>query len=127
MADGKLSAGAQGDLEVITQARRKLERLHNLTEQFAVAKAGPSQDSVASLISRASLELGRSLLQVGLGVLADQANQMGMLARRGGGPQAKLRAMRDYVAQMRPGLDRAEKSIITKGAESGAKDGESGT
>jgi hypothetical protein len=122
--DKKLSAGAQGDLEVITQARRKLERLHNLTEQFAVAKAGPSQDSVASLISRASLELGRSLLQVGLGVLADQANQMGMLARRGGGPQTKLRGMRDYVAQMRPGLDRAEKSILTKDAASGAKSGE---
>ena len=122
--DKKLSAGAQGDLEVITQARRKLERLHNLTEQFAVAKAGPSQDSVASLISRASLELGRSLLQVGLGVLADQANQMGMLARRGGGPQTKLRGMRDYVAQMRPGLDRAERLIITKAAESGAKSGE---
>jgi hypothetical protein len=114
----KLSAGAQGDLEVITQARRKLERLHSLTEQFALAKAGSSQDSVASLISRASLELGRSLLQVGLGVLADQANQMGMLARRGGGPQAKLRGMRDYVAQMRPGLDRAEKSIMSKDAES---------
>jgi hypothetical protein len=81
---------------------------------------------VASLISRASLELGRSLLQVGLGVLADQANQMGMLARRGGGPSTKLRGMRDYVAQMRPGLDRAERLIITKGAESGAKDGESG-
>jgi hypothetical protein len=122
--DKKLSASAQGDLEVITQARRKLERLHNLTEQFAVAKAGPSQDSVASLISRASLELGRSLLQVGLGVLADQANQMGMLARRGGGPQTKLRGMRDYVAQMRPGLDRAEKSILTKDAASGAKSGE---
>jgi hypothetical protein len=122
--DNKMSAGAQGNLEVISQARRKLERLHNLTEQFAVAKAGSSQDSVASLISRASLELGRSLLQVGLGVLADQANQMGMLARRGGGPQAKLRGMRDYVAQMRPGLDRAERLIITKDAESGAKSGE---
>jgi hypothetical protein len=124
MADGKLGAGAQGNLEVVAQARRKLERLHNLTEQYAVAKAGSSQDSVASLISRASLELGRSLLQVGLGVLADQANQMGMLARRGGGAQTKLRGMRDYVAQMRPGLDRAERSIITKDAESGAKSGE---
>jgi len=121
----KLSAGAQQDMEVIAQARRKLERLHNLTEQYAVAKAGSSQDSVASLISRASLELGRSLLQVGLGVLADQANQMGMLARRGGGPQAKLRGMRDYVAQMRPGLDRAERGILTKDAESETKSGES--
>jgi hypothetical protein len=121
---GKLSAGAQQDLEVITQARRKLERLHNLTEQYAVAKAGPSQDGVASLISRAALELGRALLQVGLGVLADQANQMGMLARRGGGASTKLRGMRDYVAQMRPGLDRAERSIIEKDAEGGA--GEAG-
>jgi hypothetical protein len=117
----KLSAGAQQDLEVITMARRKLDRLHTLVEQFAVAKAGPSQDSMAAQVSRTALELGRALLQNGMGVLADQANQMGMLARRGGGPGAKLRGMRDYVAQMRPGLDRAEKAVMQKDAESGER------
>jgi hypothetical protein len=117
----KLSAGAQQDLEVITMARRKLDRLHTLVEQFAVAKAGPSQDSMAAQVSRTALELGRALLQNGMGVLADQANQMGMLARRGGGPGAKLRGMRDYVAQMRPGLDRAEKAVMQKDGESGER------
>jgi hypothetical protein len=61
-----------------------------------------------------------------MGVLADQANQLGMLARRGGGPGAKMRGMRDYVAQLRPGFDRAEKSIIQKDAESGESGGEAG-
>jgi hypothetical protein len=120
---GKLSSGAQQELEVIHQARRKLDRLNMLVEQFAQAQAGASQDSFGPMISRTGLEMGRMLLQAGMGPLADLANQLGMLARRGGGPGAKLRSMRDYVAQMRPGLDRAEKAIISKDAERGDGDG----
>jgi hypothetical protein len=117
----KLSAGAQQELDVILQARRKLDRLNLLVEQFSQAKAGASQDGFGPMISRTALELGRMLLQNGMGVLADQANQLGMLARRGGGPNLKLRSMRDFVAQMRPGLDRAEKAIVSKDAEGGEK------
>lgn len=118
MAD-KMSAGAQQGLEVLVQARRKLDRLNLLVEQYSQARAGASQDGFGPMISRTALELGRLLLQNGMGPLADQANQLGMLARRGGGPVLKLRGMRDYVAQMRPGLDRAEKSIIAKDAAHG--------
>lgn len=118
----KLSAGAQQELEVIGQARRKLDRVYGLIEQFAVAK-GPGQDQMASMISRAALEMGRALLQQGLGVMADQANQLGMLARRGGGPNMKLRGMRDYVAQMRPALERAEKAVYEKDAAAGGGEG----
>jgi hypothetical protein len=120
MAD-KVSAGAQLQLDVLVQARRKLDRLHTLVEQFSMAKPGPSQDSVGAQVSRTALELGRALLQNGMGVLADQANQLGMLARRGGGPNLKLRGMRDYVAQIRPGLERAEKSVHTKDAAKSAE------
>jgi hypothetical protein len=123
----RLSAGAQQDLEVITMARRKLDRLHMLVEQFTIAKGGSGQDGIASQIARTALELGRTLLQIGMGPLADQANQLGMLARRGGGPTMKIRGMRDYVAQLRPGLERAERAIVEKDAESGAGQGESGT
>ncbi|HET7039979.1 MAG TPA: hypothetical protein VFH97_08820 [Gemmatimonadales bacterium] len=118
----KLSSGAQQDLEVVIQARRKLDRLHTLVEQFSVAKMGPAQDGIAAQITRAALELGRSLLQIGLGPMADQANQLGMLARRGGGPAMKLRSMRDYVAQLRPGLERAERTIVEKDAKAPAGD-----
>jgi hypothetical protein len=121
-----LSAGAQQSLEVVTMARRKLDRLHMLVEQFSIAKVGAGQDGIASQIARAAVELGRAMLQIGMGPLADQANQLGMLARRGGGPTMKIRGMRDYVAQLRPGLERAERLIVEKDAAGGAGDGQTG-
>lgn len=117
-----LSAGAQQALEVIAQSRRKLDRIHGLIEQYAVAK-GPTQDHLAGMIARAALDVGRGLLQQGMGVLADHANQLGMLARRGGGPSSKLRGMREYLAQLRPGLERAERSVHERDA---AEQGERG-
>jgi hypothetical protein len=109
-----LSAGAQQEIAILTMARRKVDRIHGLTEQFAVAKPGAPQDQLGSMISRAALELGRALLAAGMGVIADQASQLGMLARRGGGPTIKLRGMRDFVAQLRPALDRAERAVLDR-------------
>jgi hypothetical protein len=109
---GKLSANAQQELDAIAMARRKLDRIHGLVEQFAVASKG--QDQLAISIGRAALELGRLLLGQGFGVIADQANQLGMLARRGGTTQTKIRGMRDYVASLRPALERAERSVYDK-------------
>jgi hypothetical protein len=108
----KLSAGAQQQLDTIAMARRKLDRIHGLVEQYASGMKG--QDQLAIMVGRAALDLGRALLGQGLGVLADQANQLGMLARRGGVTQSKIRGMRDYVASLRPALDRAEKAVYDK-------------
>ena len=101
-------------------ARRKLDRIHGLVEQFASSSKG--QDQLAIMIGRAALELGRLLLGRGLGMLADQANQLGMLARRGGTTQSKIRGMRDYVASMRPGLERAERAVYDKEAQAARGD-----
>lgn len=109
---GKLSAAAQQELDTIAVARRKLDRIHGLVEQYASGMKG--QDQLAIMIGRAALELGR-LLQ-GFGTIADQANQLGMLARRGGTTQTKIRSMKDCVAGLRPALERAEKAVYDKEA-----------
>jgi hypothetical protein len=116
----KLSAGAQQELDTIAMARRKLDRIHGLVEQYATV--GKGQDQLAIMVGRAGLELGRQLLAQGLGVLADQANSLGMLARRGGVTQSKIRGMRDYVASLRPALDRAEKQVYEKEAQAARGD-----
>jgi hypothetical protein len=112
---GKLSIAAQQELEAIVMARRKLDRIHGLVEQFAMSPKG--QDQLAIMVGRAALELGRLLLGRGLGVIADQANQLGMLARRGGTTQTKIRGMKDYVASLRPALERAERAVYDKEAQ----------
>ncbi|MDH3495514.1 MAG: hypothetical protein OER21_02010 [Gemmatimonadota bacterium] len=113
----KLSTQAQQELEVLTQARRKVDRLHSLVEQYAAMKKG--QDAYAALIARAATELGRLLLLNGMGVMADSANQLAMLAKRGGATQGKIRGLREYVANLRPAVERAEKAVHEREASIG--------
>jgi hypothetical protein len=117
----KLGGAAQEELDAIVLARRKLDRIHGLVEQYATTTAG--QDQLAIMVGRAALELGRLLSGKGFGVIADMANHLGMLARRGGSTPGKIRGMRDGVAALRPALDRAERTVHDKAAE--AKRGES--
>jgi hypothetical protein len=108
----KLSGKAQQKLDLLVTARRKTDRLHNLVEQYA----STGQDLFASQISRTAMELGRALMGAGYGAMADYANQLGTGAKRGGATQAKFRALRDAVAQLRPAVDRAEKAVYTENA-----------
>jgi hypothetical protein len=107
-----LSVKAQQALELLTVARRKTDRLHNLVEQYA----STGQDLYASQIARTATELGRALMGAGYGPMADYANQLGMGAKRGGATQAKYRALREAVAQLRPAIDRAEKAVYAEDA-----------
>jgi hypothetical protein len=106
---GKLSPKAQQALDLLLEARRKTDRLHNLVEQYA----STGQDLFAGQIGRTAQELGRVLMGAGYGVMADYANQLGMGAKRGGATQSKFRALREAVAQLRPAIDRAEKAVYT--------------
>lgn len=113
MAGKKLSSKAQQKLELLVQAQRKTDRLYSLVEQYA----GASADHFASMISRAATELGRVLLNAGFGVMADHANQMAMLARRGGATQSKFRGLRELVNHLNGELDRARKKVESEDEE----------
>lgn len=108
---GKLSAGAQIKLDVLLTARRKWDRVHSLVEQYATARTG--QDQYASMITRAARDVGRVFMNNGWGVMADGANQIGMLAKRGGATTTKFRGLREYVSSVYAALERQEKQIIT--------------
>lgn len=112
---GKLSAKAQQKLDLLEQARRKTDRLHSLVEQYVSTK----QELYASQAGRTATELGRALMQAGYGVMADYTNQIAMGAKRGGATQAKFRALRDAVAALRGGVERAEKAVYTEEAGGG--------
>jgi hypothetical protein len=106
----QLSAQAQQRIESLVQARRNLDRIHNLVEQYASARKG--QDTFASMIARTAVQLSRLLLNNGFGVMADHANQIGLTAKRGGATQSKFRGLREGVGSLRGELERSEKSVL---------------
>lgn len=110
MVGKKLSSQAQLKMDVLTEVRRKWQRVYGLVEQYGSAKT--SEDAFLSQITRASTDISRILMNNGYGVMADTANQMAMLAKRATGKPMKHRAMRDYVVSLRQAMDRAEKQII---------------
>ena len=112
----KPSAKAQQKLDAIAEARRKWDRVYSLIELAATQKTG--QDMYLQQIRRAAQDVGRVFLNNGMGPLADGANQMALLVRRGGTLQAKLRSMREQVGVVRGGIERAEKAVIDEDKES---------
>lgn len=111
----KLSTKAQNKLSALEEATRKWDRVHSLVEQVASARSG--QDMFLSQIGRAARDVNRLFMNNGLGPLADNANQLAMLVRRGGSLTSKLRPMRDLVVAVRSGIERAEKAVLA--AEAG--------
>ncbi len=110
MAGLKLSAGAQLKIDVLAEARRKFDRIHSLVEQYGAANTG--EDALVRSLARTAAEVGRLFMNNGYGVMADHANQIAMLAKRGSGKPHKLRAFRESVASVRAAVDHAEKMII---------------
>ncbi len=105
----KLSTKAQQKLAALEEAKRKLDRVYSLIEQYASS----GLDHLASSIKRTGTEVGRLFMNNGFGVMADHANQLGMTARRGGPTQAKFRMLRETLAALRGEMDRAEKSVVS--------------
>ncbi|HEX9727697.1 MAG TPA: hypothetical protein VGA37_04275 [Gemmatimonadales bacterium] len=105
----KMSAKGQEALATIEEGNRKVDRIHSLVEQYAAG--GKGSESLPSMISRAATDVGRVFMNNGMGVLADNANQIAMLAKRGGATASKFRGLRELVGSLKGGLDRAEKGV----------------
>lgn len=110
MAGVKLSAKAQLKLDVLLEARRKLDRIHALVEQYAGTSRG--EDALLSPLARTATDVGRLFMNQGYGIMADHANQIAMMAKRGAGKQTRLRTFRELVASLRQAVEHAEKTII---------------
>jgi hypothetical protein len=114
---GKRSTQAKQALETLEEARRKLDRVYALVEQYAAAR--DHQDTMAPPISRAASDVARVLLADGYGVLGDTANQISMLAKRGGATMSKFRGLREMTASIRAGIESEQKIILSEIARAG--------
>ena len=116
---GKLSIQAQQTLAFFDEVRVKVDRLFSLVEQYAAAKA--NQDQFLGPISRTATDVNRVFMNGGYGVMADTANQIAMLAKRGGAASMKSRGFREMVNSIRSAMDTSIKIIIAEEAHKGDK------
>jgi hypothetical protein len=111
---GKMSIQAQQAIAFFDDVRVKTDRLYSLIEQYAAAKA--NVDQILGPIGRTAIEANQMLMSKGYGVMADTANQIAMLAKRGGSQNTKSRGLREFVNSMRTAMEMNIKIIVSEEA-----------
>ena len=106
MASGpKLDGAGLAKMATLDEATAAVQRLHGIVERMAIAVR--SQQNTAQF----GAQLRRSgaplvgLLKGQFGMISDQVTALLLVATRGGGDQAKLRSLRELVAQIRTALE----------------------
>ena len=123
MASGpKLDGAGLAKMTTLDEATAAVQRLHGIVERMGVAVR--SQQDTAQFgpqIRRAGSPLV-GLLKGQFGMIADQVSALLLIATRSGGDQAKLRSLREGVAQLRIQIEIAvaktkEKHAVEEDAE----------
>lgn len=115
MAGPKLDGAGNVKMVTIHEAQAILQRCHGLVELMAMDVKGqrPINGGVSQLKRAATPLIGK--LKGQFGMIADVVTAMLLAATRaGGGDQARVRTMREYIASIRQQLEIAEKQILEK-------------
>jgi len=123
MASGpKLDGAGLAKMDTLEDASTHVQRIHGIVERMAMAvrSAQPTAQFGAQIRRAGSPLVG--LLKGQFGMIADQVSSLLLIATRGGGDQAKLRSLREGVAQIRIQLEIAvaktkEKHTVPEEAE----------
>jgi len=121
-SDPKLDGAGLAKMETLEDASAQIQHIHAIVERMAIAVR--SQQDTAQFgaqIRRAGSPLV-GLLKGQFGMISDQVSALLLVATRGGGDQAKLRALREAVAQLRIQIEIA----VTKTKEKHALPEEAG-
>lgn len=115
MAGPKLDGAGNVKIVTIHEAQVILQRCHGMVEMMAMDVKGsrPITGGVSQLKRAATPLIGK--LKGQFGMISDVVTAMLLAATRaGGGDQARVRTMREYIASIRQQLEIAEKQIIEK-------------
>ena len=125
MAGPKLDGAGNVKIVTIHEAQAIVQRCHGLVELMAMDVKGqrPINGGVSQLKRAATPLIGK--LKGQFGMIADVVTAMLLAATRaGGGDQARVRTMREYIASLRQQLEIAEKQILEKHRVDGHKNPE---
>jgi hypothetical protein len=112
----ELDGAGQIKMATLEDASGQVQRLHGLVEQAALTvKNGKPIQAFGAQFRRAATPLV-GLLKPQFGSIADLITGMILVSTRGGGDQAKIRAMREGIGQLKVQLDIAATQVKTKHA-----------
>ena len=117
MAKSTVDGPGQAKLQQLETATSVAQSVHGLVERYAVAvRTGQPATAYGQQIKRTATPLV-GLLRSQFQLLADAASDIILVATRGGGADvAKIRMLRERVAQLKIGIDLAVTSTVTKHA-----------
>lgn len=114
MAGLKLDGAGQAKLKTLEDATTILQRIHALTEQYALAvKRQSSTGPFMMNLKRQFPALG-GLLKGQFGMISDQVFAVTLAISRGSSEPTRIRQMREGVAQIGQALEIATKLVIEK-------------
>lgn len=116
MAQLFLSGAQQAQLAYLGTLPPKLERIHRLVEEIANLHGG---ETTTKALTRMLDELRNGASTLLLNSLADTFGMMSMVARRGGGLQMKVRALREGLASLKTNYEGALRMASTPAARPG--------
>lgn len=111
MAGTKLDGAGTQKMKTLEEALHTLQTIHGHVERMAIEVKGQRGTGIIpQQIKRIAAPM-QGQLKGQFGLIADQVSGMILAAGRGGGEQLKVRAMREYVAQIRTALEIAQAKV----------------
>jgi len=105
MAGTKLDGAGAQKMKTLEEALATIQKLHGLVERMAIeVKNQRGAGVLPQQVKRLATPL-QGQLKGQFGMIADQVSGMILATGRGGGDQTKVRALREYIAQIRQALD----------------------
>jgi hypothetical protein len=101
----KLDGAGLAKMETLEEAAVSVQRIHGIVERMAMAVRSQQETAQFGQQIRRTGSPLVGLLKGQFGMIADQVTALLLIATRGGGDQAKLRALREGVAQIRIQLE----------------------
>ena len=105
MAGTKLDGAGAQKMKTLEEALSTMQTIHGHVERMAIdVKNQRGAGIIPQQIKRIAVPL-QGQLKGQFGMIADQVSAMILATGRGGGEQTKVRALREYVGQIRQALD----------------------
>lgn len=111
MAGVKLDGAGTQKMKTLVDALTTLQTIHGHVERMAIeVKNQKGVGVIPQQIKRIATPL-QGQLKGQFGLIADQVSGMILASGRGGGEQLKVRALREYVGQLRQALEIAQAKV----------------
>lgn len=114
MAGIKLDGAGTQKMKTLEDGLMMLAGIHAVVERMANdVKNQRSIGTAPQAVKRLGVPL-QGLLKGQFGLISDVVASMILVVGRGGGEQAKIRALREHVAQIRTGMELAQNQVKEK-------------